>query len=88
MIETTDKPDVTTAEVATRHKLPRQTVTKLFENESGIIVIDSPTKMRKRRHRTIRIPYVVYRRKFGTITNAMRMARDIELFPLRKRKRT
>jgi hypothetical protein len=72
MIEGTDKPELTVAEIAARHKLSRQTVTKIFENESGVIVIDSPTKMRKRRHRTIRIPYVVYRRKFGTITKAMR----------------
>jgi len=72
MSETTDKPDWTVAEIAMRHKLSRQTVTKMFENERGVIIIDSPTKMRKRRHRTIRIPNVVYRRKFGTITRAMR----------------
>jgi len=28
MIETTDKPDLTIAEIAARHKLSRQTVTK------------------------------------------------------------
>jgi hypothetical protein len=55
-----------------RHKLSRQTVTKMFENERGVIVIDSPTKMRKRRHRTIRVPHPVYLRKFGSITKAMR----------------
>jgi hypothetical protein len=72
MSETADKPDWTVAEIAARHRLSRQTVTKMFENERGVIVIDSPTKMRKRRHRTIRIPDAVYRRKFGSITKAMR----------------
>jgi len=75
MSETADKPDWTIAEIAARHKLSRQTVTKMFENESGIIVMDSPTKMRKRRHRTIRVPHPVYLRKFGSITKAMRIAK-------------
>jgi hypothetical protein len=30
MTETTDKPDLTVAEIAARHKPSRQTVTKLF----------------------------------------------------------
>jgi hypothetical protein len=72
MSETTDKPDWTVAEIAARHKLSRQTITAMFENERGVIILDCPTMMRKRRHRTIRIPDAVYRRKFGTITKAMR----------------
>jgi hypothetical protein len=76
MSETTDKPDRTVAEIAARHKLSRQTITSMFENERGVIVIDRPTKMRKRHHRTIRIPDAVYRRKFGTITRACRKRRS------------
>ena len=74
MSETTYRPDWTVAEIAARHKLSRQTVTKMFENERGAIVIDSPTKLRKRRHRTIRIPHAVYLRVLGTITKAIRKA--------------
>jgi hypothetical protein len=68
MIEGTDKPDLTITEIAARHKLSRQTVRRLFENEPGVIVIARPTTMHKRRHRTMRIPYPVYMRVLKRLT--------------------
>jgi hypothetical protein len=43
--------------------LPARTVTKLFENERGVIVYEVPSLRRKRAsYRTIRIPRHVYKR--------------------------
>lgn len=50
------------AEVAALMGFSRQTVTKLFENEPGVIVIERPEQMRKRKYRSIRIPRGVYER--------------------------
>jgi hypothetical protein len=70
--EIADKPAYTVAEVAALMGLSRQKVTAMFENESGVIIIESPTRMRKRRHRTIRIPRAVYLRVLGRVVKAMR----------------
>lgn len=50
------------AEVAALTGLSARTVTKLFENERGVIVYEAPTLRRKRHYRTIRIPRHVYAR--------------------------
>lgn len=52
----------TVDEVAALTGLSRQTVTKLFEHEPGVIVLERPTEMHKRRYRSIRIPRAVYER--------------------------
>ena len=52
----------TVDEVAKMMGFHRDTVMKLFENEPGVIILDRPTKMNKRRYRSIRIPYAVYER--------------------------
>lgn len=72
MSEVADKPTYTVAEVGALLGLSRQKVTTMFENESGVIIIESPEKMRKRKHRTIRIPRAVYLRVLGRVVKAMR----------------
>jgi transcriptional regulator GlxA family with amidase domain len=52
----------TAAEVAKLMGFSRPTVTRLFENEPGVIVIKRPEKMHKRSYRSIRIPHAVYER--------------------------
>lgn len=52
----------TVDEVAKMTGFHRDTVTKLFENEPGVIILERPTKMNKRRYRSIRIPHAVYER--------------------------
>lgn len=39
-----------------------QTITRMFEDEPGVFVLERPTKMNKRRYRSIRIPRAVYER--------------------------
>lgn len=56
-------------EVAKLTGLSRQTITSLFENEPGVLVINRPEEKHKRRYRTIRIPRSVYERVLYRITN-------------------
>jgi hypothetical protein len=49
-------------EVAALMGLSRQTVTRLFEKEQGVIVLDRKRRMHKRGYRTLRIPRYVYER--------------------------
>ena len=58
----------TVDEVAALTGLSRQTVTKLFEKEPGVIILVRPTKMHKRRYRSIRIPRAVYERVKNRLT--------------------
>jgi predicted DNA-binding transcriptional regulator AlpA len=58
----------TVAEVAAMTGFSRQTITRMFEREPGVIVIQRPETMHKRRHRTIRIPRPVYVRVIRKIT--------------------
>ena len=73
MNEVADKPTYTVAQVGALMGLSRQKVTRMFENESGVIIIDSPETMRKRKHRSIRIPRAVYLRVLGRVVKAIRM---------------
>jgi len=53
---------LTVAEIAGALKLSRQTVTRMFEKEPGVISLDRPERMHKQGYRTLRIPRHVYER--------------------------
>ena len=63
----TDKPALTVAEVAILTGLSRQTVTRMFQKERGVIVIARPESLHKRGYRSIRIPRPVYERVIGKL---------------------
>lgn len=44
------------------------TVTRIFENEKGVIILDRPEKMHKRGYRSLRIPHAVYERVVRSMT--------------------
>jgi len=50
------------AEVATLLKISKDTVTRLFENEPGLIDPGAPETRHKRRYRILRIPTSVLNR--------------------------
>ena len=52
----------TVREVAALTGFSRQTVTRMFEREPGVLVLERPSTSRKRRCRAIRIPHAVYER--------------------------
>jgi hypothetical protein len=52
----------TVKEVSNLTGFSRDTITKLFEHERGVLIIERPEKSHKRRYRTIRIPREVYER--------------------------
>lgn len=52
----------TVAEVAKILKVGRDTVSRRFENEPGVIDLGVPTRRYKRRHRILRIPAAVLNR--------------------------
>jgi AraC-like DNA-binding protein len=56
-------------DVATMTGLSRQTVTRMFEKEAGVIVLDRKSAMHKRGYRTLRIPRHVYDRVIGRLSN-------------------
>ncbi len=56
-----DEP-LTIAEVSRMTGFSPQTVTRLFEKEKGVLVINRPEQKHKRRYRSIRIPRSVYER--------------------------
>lgn len=58
----------TVGEVANMTGLSRQTITRLFERERGVIVLHRPETLHKRSHRTIRIPRAVYERVVNRLT--------------------
>lgn len=57
-----DKPAFTVAEVAELTGYSRQTVTRMFEKEAGVLILARPETLHKRRYRSIRIPRHVYER--------------------------
>lgn len=57
-----DKPALTVPEVAQLTGLSRQTVTRIFQSERGVIVVERPESMHKRSYRSIRIPRAVFER--------------------------
>jgi hypothetical protein len=55
-----EKHAYTVAEVATG--LSRQTVTRMFERERGVLILGRPETMHKKRYRRVSIPRAVYER--------------------------
>jgi predicted DNA-binding transcriptional regulator AlpA len=66
-----DKHALTVAEVSALTGLSRQTVTRIFEKERGVISLERPRveamHKTKRVYRTIRIPRTVYERVIGRL---------------------
>jgi transcriptional regulator GlxA family with amidase domain len=62
-----EKPTLTVADVAMLTGFSIRTITRLFQSEPGIITIARPSKMNKRRYRSVRIPRVVYERVIGRL---------------------
>jgi AraC-like DNA-binding protein len=56
-------------EAATLSGLSRATITRLFESEPGVFVLERPEQLHKRKHRTIRIPRPVFDRVIRRLTN-------------------
>lgn len=56
------EPPYTVAEIAVMMGFSRQTITRLFQYERGVLFINRPTTNRKRRYCSIRIPRHVYNR--------------------------
>ena len=52
----------TVSEVAKMLKVSPDTVSRLFENEPGVIDLGSPERLHKRRYRVLRIPAAVLNR--------------------------
>jgi len=57
-----EKHAYTVAEVAALTGFSRQTVTRMFEKEKGVLIVERPETLHKRKHRSIRIPRAVYER--------------------------
>ena len=52
----------TVGEVAALTGFSRQTVTRMFEREKGVLILARPESLHKRSYRSIRIPRAVYER--------------------------
>ena len=63
------KSTLTVAEVADLTGFSRQTVSRMFEDEPGVLVLTRPETLHKRSHRSIRIPRNVYDRVIRRIAN-------------------
>jgi hypothetical protein len=64
-----EKAVYTVGEVAALMGFSRWTITRMFEHESGVIVIKRAETMQKRSYRSIRIPRGVYERVVRKVTN-------------------
>jgi transcriptional regulator GlxA family with amidase domain len=58
----------TVAEIAALMGLSRRTITRLFDGEPGVIVLDRPETLNKRRYRSLRVPRHVYERVLKRLT--------------------
>ena len=63
-----DKQAYTVAEVAAMTGFSRQTITRMFEREPGVIIVPRPSTNCKRLYRSIRIPRAVYERVLRRFT--------------------
>jgi AraC-like DNA-binding protein len=78
-----EKQAYTVAEVATMTGFSRQTVTRIFERERGVLIVGhSKTEKDKRSYRSIRIPRAVYERVIGTSNTMEPDARPITTFAM------
>jgi Fic family protein len=57
-----DEQYYTVAEIAGILKVSKDTVTRMFEDEPGVLDLGSPEKVHKRRYRVLRIPVAVFNR--------------------------
>jgi hypothetical protein len=57
-----NKQAFTVAEVAALTGFSRDTITRMFDSEKGVLVMSRPESLHKRRYRSIRIPRAVYER--------------------------
>jgi AraC-like DNA-binding protein len=62
-----EKSVYTVGDVAEMTGFSRQTVTRFFEKETGVIVLARPESIHKQRYRSIRIPRHVYERVIGRL---------------------
>ena len=62
MTKPNDRGVFTIREVAALTGFSRQTISRMFESEPGVLVIVRPEKIHKQRYRSIRIPLAVYER--------------------------
>lgn len=63
-----NKPVYKLDEIARLTGFSRRTVARMFENQPGVIVLERPVKMNKRRYRNVRVPRAVYERVLKGIT--------------------
>jgi hypothetical protein len=61
-IQLLDKPAYTVAEVSALTGFSERTVIRMFEQEKGVLIVERPESLHKRRYRSIRIPHAVYER--------------------------
>jgi transcriptional regulator GlxA family with amidase domain len=59
---------LTVEDAAQLLKLSRRTIIRLFEREPGVLVLDRPELLHKRRYRTVRIPRAVFERVTRRLT--------------------
>jgi hypothetical protein len=60
----------TVHEIAESLNISYDSARRLFLDEPGVVVIASPPKKYKRRHRTLRIPESVFERVYRRLRNA------------------
>jgi AraC-like DNA-binding protein len=65
-----NQPHYTVEDVATMWKMSRDSVTRLFREEEGVLKITRPGNRYKRTYTTIRIPESVLNRVYGRMCGA------------------
>lgn len=60
----------TPAELADLWNLSTDTVRRMFENETGVLVFENPVRSSSRRFRTLRIPESVAQRVYSRFSNS------------------
>jgi hypothetical protein len=71
-----EKQVYTVAEVAALTGFSRNTIVRLFEGQRGVIILERPEKLHKRRYRSIRIPRAALEQVIGGITVRPERARS------------
>jgi hypothetical protein len=59
---------LTIQEVAALTGFSPQTITRIFQDKPGVIILKRPEKMHKRGYRSIRIPHTVYEHVIGELS--------------------
>ena len=60
-----DKPMLSVQDVAALTGFSPRTIIRRFAREKGVLVLERPEKLNKRRYRTFRIPRAVFERVYG-----------------------